>query len=69
MTATTFAVNGMTCQHCKMAVERALHELKGVTQVEVKLESGQVAVSYDENLVQEPQIVEVINEAGYSIQK
>ena len=69
MTTTNFAVSGMTCQHCKMAVERALQELKGVTQIEVKLESGQVAVSYDENLVQEPQIIETITEAGYSVQK
>lgn len=69
MTTTTFSVSGMTCQHCKMAVERAVRELQGVTQVEVKLESGQVAVSYDENLVQEPQIIEAINEAGYSVHK
>ncbi len=69
MTTTTISVSGMTCQHCKMAVERAVRELQGVTQVEVKLESGQVAVSYDENLVQEPQIIEAINEAGYSVHK
>jgi copper chaperone len=52
-----------------MAVERTLRELKGVTLIEVKLESGQVTVNYDENLVQEPQIVEAITEAGYSVQK
>ncbi len=68
-TTTTFSVGGMTCQHCKMAVERALQELKGINQVEVKLESGQVTVSYDNNLVQEPHIVEAITEAGYSVQE
>ena len=69
MITTTFTVSGMTCQHCKMAVERALQELKGVTQIEVKLESGQVTVTYDQNSVQAQQIVETITEAGYSVQK
>lgn len=69
MITTTLAVSGMTCQHCKMAVERALQELKGVAQIEVRLEAGQVEVSYDGALVKTAQIVEAIEEAGYSVRE
>ena len=38
----TIRVKGMSCQHCRAAVTQALKEL-GLTEVEVDLESGQVA--------------------------
>ena len=37
----TIHVTGMSCQHCKAAVETALGEL-GLTDIAVNLESGQV---------------------------
>jgi copper chaperone len=38
----TFQVEGMSCNHCKMAVTNALKELDGVEKVEVSLEKGTV---------------------------
>lgn len=35
-----FRVDGMTCQHCKSAVEKALLEIPGVDAVEVDLRQG-----------------------------
>jgi len=62
-------VEGMSCQHCKMAVEKALKNLNGVSETEVNIESGLVSVAYDSSLVQYLQLVEAIEEAGYSVQK
>ena len=37
---TTISVSGMTCGHCKKAVETALADIEGVTSVDVNLEDG-----------------------------
>ena len=37
MTATTYTVTGMTCEHCVHAVTEELTSLGGVTQVNVEL--------------------------------
>ena len=40
MTATTYAVTGMTCEHCVHAVTEELTRLGGVTGVTVELNPG-----------------------------
>ena len=46
MTATTYAVTGMTCEHCVRAVTEELTRLGGVTEVTVELvPGGQSAVT------------------------
>jgi copper chaperone CopZ len=40
MTATTYAVTGMTCEHCVRAVTGELAMLGGVTEVKVELVPG-----------------------------
>ena len=40
MTATTYAVTGMTCEHCVHAVTEELTRLDGVTMVNVELVPG-----------------------------
>lgn len=37
---TTISVSGMTCGHCKKAVETALADIEGVTSIDVNLEDG-----------------------------
>lgn len=44
-------VEGMSCGHCKSAVESALNNIDGVTSAEVNLENGQVSVQYDDSKV------------------
>ena len=61
----TIKVSGMSCNHCKMAVENALKELKGVNEAKVDLPGNQVKVVYDPGAVSRQAIVEAINEAGY----
>jgi len=38
-------VDGMTCGHCKSAVEQALKDVNGVTEVVVELENAKAQVS------------------------
>ena len=58
-------IEGMSCNHCVMAVKNALSEVEGVSKVDVKLEDKQAVVE-GENLVDE-MLKEVIEEAGYDV--
>lgn len=58
-------VEGMSCNHCVMAVKRALTGLDGVGTVEVDLESGKVTV-VGEALADEA-MREAIDDAGYEV--
>ncbi len=63
----TLNVQGMTCGHCKKAVNGALLELDGVETVEVDLASGKVEVEYDESKVTVDQMNEAVEEQGYDV--
>lgn len=65
---TTLQVQGMTCNHCKMAVTNALQELEGVNRVEVHLEKGTVDVDFDETKVSLDKLKEAIEEQGYDVE-
>lgn len=61
----TMTVEGMSCNHCVMAVTKALKELEGVSSVDVDLDSKKVEVT-GENLVNE-KLKEAVEEAGYDV--
>ncbi|PEY29510.1 copper-binding protein [Bacillus cereus] len=63
----TLNVQGMTCNHCKMAVTNALTELEGVQNVEVHLQEGTVNVDYDDTKVEVEKMKEVIEDQGYDV--
>lgn len=63
----TMLVEGMSCNHCIMAVTNALKELDGVSNVDVDLENKQVEVLGD-NLLEE-NLKEAVEEAGYDVIK
>lgn len=58
-------VEGMSCQHCVMAVKNTLNTVEGVKSVEVNLETKKVEVE-GENL-QDVLLKEAIEEAGYEV--
>ena len=60
-------VSGMTCNHCKAAVEKALKTLDGVNEVDVQIETGKVTVDYDEGAAAENELLEAIKNAGYEV--
>lgn len=63
----TLNVQGMTCNHCKMAVTNALTELEGVQNVEVQLQEGTVNVEYDEAKVDVEKMKEAIEDQGHDV--
>lgn len=66
-TRETFSVSGMTCGHCKAAVEEELEKLGGVERPRADVEAGTVEVGYDETRVTVSDIKQAVEEAGYSL--
>lgn len=67
MNEVIISVEGMSCGHCKSAVEGALAKLDGVASAEVNLTAKNVAVSYDRTKVDEAALKNEIEEAGYDV--
>jgi copper chaperone len=67
MTEKTFNVPDMSCRHCKAAIEGELNKLSGVEAASADIEKGTVEVSYEESQVGNEQLVEAIEEAGYTV--
>jgi copper chaperone len=63
----TFNVDGMSCGHCKAAVEKGLMGLSGVQAAEAVLEAKTVTVTYDANKVSRDTLAGVITDAGYEV--
>jgi copper chaperone len=69
MTTQTFAVSGMTCQHCVAAVKEEVGALDGVTEVDITLVpegTSRVEVSSENDLDVE-QVRAAVDEAGYEL--
>ena len=67
MTEKTLKVPDMSCSHCKAAVEGELNRLSGVEHSNADVEKGAVEVAYDESQVSTEQLIEAIEEAGYTV--
>ena len=59
-------IEGMSCMHCVKHVEEALKEVAGVIKVTVDLNGKNAVVELDGD-VQDSQLSEVIQEAGYDV--
>ena len=58
-------IKGMTCNHCVMAVTKALNEIEGIRDVKVDLEKGE---AFFEGKCVDMDIVRVkIKKAGYEV--
>ena len=62
----TVKINGMSCQHCVMAVKKALNAIDGVTDVEVDLEKGEATFT-EAKPVEQTILRERIKKAGFEI--
>lgn len=65
MAETKIAIEGMSCQHCVMAVKKALGGVPGVLESDVQI--GSAVVKYDENKVKQSDIETKIEAAGYKV--
>jgi copper chaperone len=60
----TYSVPGISCDHCKDAIEREVGALAEVSRVEVDVEARQVTV---EGPVSSDAVRAAIDEAGYEV--
>ena len=67
MTSKIINVEGMSCDHCKMAVTKAVGALEGVSTVEVSLENRTVSVEFEEAQLPLDIIKEAIEGQGYDV--
>jgi copper chaperone len=63
----TLKVEGMSCGHCKAAVEKALKGIAGVQGAEVDLDAKVVKVSYDADKTGKSDLTKAITDAGYDV--
>ena len=61
---TIFKIDGMSCQHCVMAVKKEIQKLD-VKNLDVKI--GEASVEFNESKVSEENIKKAIEEAGYIV--
>lgn len=67
MAEINITIDGMSCQHCVMAVKKALAGVPGILESTVQI--GRAVVTYDENRVKREDIEARIEDAGYKIVK
>jgi len=63
---TVLVVEGMTCNHCKAAVTKAVEEVSGVESVDVNLENKEVKINHSEATSIEA-VKEAIEDQGYDV--
>ncbi len=67
MTARTLTVPGISCDHCKVSIEKSVGDLAGVDKVEVDISARTVELSFDDAAVGLNQIIDTIEEVGYEV--
>lgn len=60
----SFKINGMSCQHCVIAVKKELQKLN-LKNLEVKI--GEAVIEFDEELTSVENVIDAITEAGYEV--
>lgn len=68
MNTKTIFIEGMSCNHCKMSVEKALNSLEGITKAEVNLENKNAIIETSKE-IDNNEIVRVIEEAGFKVKE
>ena len=62
----TIKIQGMTCQHCVMAVTKALGKLSGLKSLKVDLAKGEATFENPQN-VSRAAIRQAVVDAGYKV--
>ncbi|HOA14699.1 MAG TPA: cation transporter [Bacillota bacterium] len=67
MNKAVMTVNGMSCAHCVMAIERAVRALPGVASAKVDLGARTLSVEYAPSEVSLDDIRRTVVEQGYEV--
>lgn len=60
-----FDITGMTCSACSARIEKSVSKLSGIQEVSVNLLKNSMVASYDESVLNTPEIVRAVEKAGY----
>jgi copper chaperone len=63
----TLKVNGMSCEHCVMAVNKALASIDGVADIAVSLKDGTASFSHDPVKAPIAAITAAITDEGFEV--
>lgn len=69
MTKKDYQLGGVTCQVCVNKIEKKLSKLDGMSEAVVNLSNGKLGVNYDESVLSDDKIVEVVKKLGYEIEE
>lgn len=58
-------IEGMSCQHCVMAVKKAVGSVAGVTAADVEI--GKASIVYDDSKATPADIDKAIEKAGFKV--
>ena len=64
---TILHVEGMTCDHCEMAIQGSVTKLAGVFSVKANYEDSTTVVKYDASKVAQEDINKAIAKKGYNV--
>jgi copper chaperone len=67
MTTKDIRIEGMSCNHCVMAVKKELSKIPGLRVKDVRI--GLASIEFDESAVTREKIKEAVEEAGYALQE
>ncbi len=69
MNSSTYAVQGMTCDHCVNAVTEEVTKIEGVTEVNIDLHPGELSQVHVTSAAQinDQELDSAIQEAGYTL--
>lgn len=65
----TMKVEGMTCDHCEMSIQKGVSELPGIESVVANFEDSTTMVRFNPSLTSEDKIKEAIEKRGYQVKK
>jgi copper chaperone len=60
-------VEGITCGGCEKSIRNALLERDGVSDVTASHETGIVSIDFDDSKIQQEQLKQAIEEAGFDV--
>ncbi len=67
MSKISIKVNGMTCKHCVMRVEKALFDVNSVENININIDTGVVAVEHSSSEDLKSKLHQAVENAGYSV--
>jgi copper chaperone len=65
METTELNIEGMTCNHCVLRVQKALEGVSGVAKAKVDLGNKNALVDFDRNSVNIDNLILAVKKAGY----